>query len=396
VERARADYERWMRAGRDALAGGDGTRAREAFAKATAIWKHDEVTAAQRDARVRELRTQAASAADARDWAGAMESIRQAGALVGGDPDVQVELERYRRGQADEEADLAHGALARGDLDEAVTRADAALAVVTDHPRALAVRHESAERRALPVGFVYVRAGDYPIGAAEQPHNPRQTVSLPSYYMAVHEVTNLEYAAFVVAGGYTEDRYWDADALPLREQFTDETGQPGPKRWQAGAYTPGAENEPVTGTCWYEARAYARWAGGRLPTEAELEVAASYDPAAGEAREYPWGDEWDRARVGLHLDPSLADVGSRRGDLSALGVRDCAGNALEWTDGRWSRDGPHRVIRGGGTHRLAVSAANPEQACRVANRQMRADPAAARLAVVGFRIVKVPPRGEGK
>jgi serine/threonine-protein kinase len=162
------------------------------------------------------------------------------------------------------------------------------------------------------------------------------TVGVPVFLTGRHEVTNAEFQRFVDAGGYRDASLWpEAMVLDGRSmsrqaalaRLLDVTGLPGPRGWSAGRFPDQQSNHPVSGVTWYEANAYARWAGGALPTAAEWWRAALGDGQA----PFPWGADGStidsRANFGL---AGTEAVGTNPLGVSPYGAEDMAGNVAEW------------------------------------------------------------------
>ena len=168
-----------------------------------------------------------------------------------------------------------------------------------------------------------------------------RALKLGDYLMDKREVTNRQYKAFVDAGGYTRREYWPAEltsdgVAPTFEaamaKLTDKTGRPGPSTWEAGAYPAGQADFPVGGVSWYEASAYAKFAGKSLPTVFHWARAA----ATNTARFVVPGSRFE----------STAPVrGGAPGSLGAYGVFDLAGNVREWCEN--SAEGGRFILGGG-------------------------------------------------
>lgn len=150
-----------------------------------------------------------------------------------------------------------------------------------------------------------------------------------------------QYAAFVEAGGYQDQQYWDAEGWAWLQQ----SGLEMPNGWkkdtggnwlikQFDQWQTMRPHAAVIHINWYEASAWCRWAGRRLPTEAEWELAASGSPEnINEKRKYPWGDEVpDEKRVNMDSRAMRTiDVGALPQGDSAYGCRQMLGNVWEWT-----------------------------------------------------------------
>jgi len=187
----------------------------------------------------------------------------------------------------------------------------------------------------LPGGLVRL-GGDSPW--AYDNERPAHLVQVPGFLLDAHPVTNGDYAVFVASGGYEDARWWDPRGLAwVREQgvrhplfwIPQERGQWLRRRF--GWVEPLPPDEPVQHVCWYEADAYARWAGKRLPTEAEWERAAS--GLAGTSRLYPWGDTpVGRERANLGGDTwGPSPVGSHPAGATPEGIWGLVGDVWEWT-----------------------------------------------------------------
>ncbi len=162
---------------------------------------------------------------------------------------------------------------------------------------------------------------------------------MPAFRIDAVPVTNAAYQAFIEDGGYGDERWWTPEGwehirthgLEAPLYWHRDGGQWLRRRFGVTEVVP--PDEPVLHVCWYEADAYARWAGRRLPTETEWEKAARHDPETGRSRRYPWGDADpgpEHANLGQrHLRP--APAGSYPAGASPLGVRQLIGDVWEWT-----------------------------------------------------------------
>nr|WP_263107873.1 ergothioneine biosynthesis protein EgtB [Kitasatospora sp. DSM 101779] len=191
---------------------------------------------------------------------------------------------------------------------------------------------------------VLVPAGPFTMGTDTEPwaldnERPAHQVELSAYWLDTVPVTNAAYLAFVEDGGYREPRWW----TPAGWEHRMQAGLVAPLFWSRdggqwlrrrfGTVEPVPPDEPVLHVSWYEADAYARWAGRRLPTEAEWEKAARFDPASGRSRRYPWGDgppAAEHANLGQrHLQP--APAGSYPAGTAPCGAWQLIGDVWEWT-----------------------------------------------------------------
>lgn len=197
---------------------------------------------------------------------------------------------------------------------------------------------------ALLPSEVLVPAGPFTMGTSTDPwaldnERPAHPVDLPGYWLDTTPVSNADYQRFIDDGGYRQPRWWSEQGWQHRQQaeleaplfWRREAG--GWLRRRFGRGEPVPPDQPVVHVCWYEAEAYARWAGRRLPTEAEWEKAARHDSVNALTRRNPWGDADpgpEHANLGQrHLEP--APTGSYPAGAAPCGARQLLGDVWEWT-----------------------------------------------------------------
>jgi eukaryotic-like serine/threonine-protein kinase len=217
-----------------------------------------------------------------------------------------------------------------------------------------------------------VPAGSFSLYIPALEHLPEEKMA--AFLVDRHEVTNQDYKRFVDAGGYTNRTYWQQPFVDggrtltweaAVARFTDGTGRPGPATWEVGTYPEGRDQYPVGGVSWYEAAAYAAWAGKRLPTIFHWNRVAF---TVASSRIIPMSNLAGKGPM---------PVGSTK-SMNRFGVSDLAGNVREWT---WNASGQGfgHFILGGGWN-------DPDYAFSDAYAQPPFD----RSATNGFRCIRIP------
>lgn len=206
-------------------------------------------------------------------------------------------------------------------------------------------RRQFAPRPVDDTDRVVVPAGSFTAGTddtatAYDNERPAHTVDLPAFAIDRFPVSARRYAEFIAAGGYEHPEWWSGAGW----RWNDEHGCGAPQGWipdgdggwlvrRLGHLEALDTRSVVQHVSYWEAEAFAAWAGGRLPTEMEWEKAARWDAVAGRSRTFPWGDErptTERANVDVG-GWGTAPVGSFPAGASAYGVEQLVGDVYEWT-----------------------------------------------------------------
>lgn len=237
---------------------------------------------------------------------------------------------------------------------------------------------------------VWVPPGKFLMGSnpsqdhySQSHEQPAHSVKITSgFWLDMHPVTNEAYRYFIEQGGYASQALWHPDAWEYIEN-----GELMPAELDAKFNAP---QQPCVGVCWYEADAYARWRGGRLPTEAEWEYAARGQ----ESLIFPWGNQYDSNRLNCNgSNNSTTIIGSYENGKSWVGALDLLGNVWEWVhdwyDINYYKNSPSENPQGpleGSTHLLRGASWQNEQEWQRATARLHLSAMICKTNI-GFRIV---------
>jgi iron(II)-dependent oxidoreductase len=204
-------------------------------------------------------------------------------------------------------------------------------------------------RRGTPSGLelIEIPGGECTIGApdhgfAYDNERPRHRTDVRGFMIGATPITNATYLTFVEGGGYERRDWWSDEGWSWKEEY--DITHPGAwtadgaAEWRLGKLVPLDPDRPVVHVSWFEADAFARANGVRLPTETEWEKAATWDQETGAARTFPWGDI--PPEPGVHANLDLAGAGPAPVDAhpagaSPYGCQGMIGDVWEWTSSRF-------------------------------------------------------------
>lgn len=205
-----------------------------------------------------------------------------------------------------------------------------------DHPDWPELKRRAAEHLDRRMAIVPEGRASLTRTLTEVPDAEVLDFEVPAFLMDIHAVTNARYQLFVDARGYEDLSLWPESIWTQLIQMRDQTGQPGPRYWRDGRHDQRLSDHPVVGVCWYEACAYARWIGQRLPTEPEWQLAATWRIKSDTdvLFRFPWGDAMDRRKCNIWASQiySTAPVNCYEQGAAPNGVLQLIGNVWEWVD----------------------------------------------------------------
>ncbi|MDP9305022.1 MAG: ergothioneine biosynthesis protein EgtB, partial [Thermoproteota archaeon] len=210
-------------------------------------------------------------------------------------------------------------------------------------------RLNNIDNLAVVQGMLKIPGGLYELGFSGSDfcydnEVPEHKTYVNAYEIDTYPVTNKQFMAFIDAGGYEDYRFWLSDGWDI----VNEKKWDGPLYWQKmegywykkdfGGLNKISPDEPVTNVSYYEADAYSKWAGKRLPTEAEWEKAASWNEDLEKKTIYPWGDELPSDHNANLLESwnwAPCQIGSYPQGKSYYGCHQMLGDVWEWTSSEY-------------------------------------------------------------
>ena len=210
-------------------------------------------------------------------------------------------------------------------------------------------RPNNIDNLAVEPGMMKIPGGLYELGFSGSDfcydnEVPEHKTYLNAYEIDTYPVTNKQFMAFIDAGGYQDYRFWLSDGWDI----VNEKKWDAPLYWQKiegywykkdfGGLNKISPDEPVTNVSYFEADAYSKWAGKRIPTEAEWEKAASWNEELEKKTIYPWGDELPSDHTANLLESwnwAPCQIGSYPQGKSYYGCHQMLGDVWEWTSSEY-------------------------------------------------------------